>query len=122
MAEVLFHLISCFLKPYKKEFVVSTQNFAKMVSLLRNIQAKFHLNPTCTVAATYVHWVEAIERLSIICFTFYVVVVLDDPGRVPRRTSVPGETAILSSISIGPGRVPQQCVVVCPLGTACTAV
>ena len=55
-------------------------------------------------------------------FTFYVVVVLDDPGRVPRRTSVPGETAILSSIFIRPGRVPQQCVVVCPLGTACTAV
>ena len=55
-------------------------------------------------------------------FTFYVVVVLDDPGRVPRRTSVPGETAILRSIFIRPGRVPQQCVVVCPLGTACTAV
>ena len=63
-----------------------------------------------------------LRYVYVLRFTFYVVVVLDYPGRVPRRTSVPGETAILSSISIGPGRVPQQCVVVCPLGIACTAV
>ena len=87
------------------------------MSPLVRLQAINAGSPDVHINLQYKKW-----TFYVLLFTFYVVVVLDDPGRVPRRTSVPGETAILSSIFIRPGRVPQQCVVVCPLGTACTAV